>query len=198
MGFVATMLIDLFVIFLGTFYLFRDGPEALDLLRRVLPLDGSQQDRFFDLVANTVHASLFSSLVIAAVQGALGGILFALLGIPHPILWGVIMAFLSLVPLLGSGLVWVPAAIYLAVGGMWVKAGIMVAAGVLVIGTADNVLRPILMKGRAEMSELLVLVSVIGGLAVFGMVGIVVGPLVIAVALASLQMYAAARTTAVP
>jgi predicted PurR-regulated permease PerM len=106
------------------------------------------------------------------------------------------MAFLSLIPMLGSGLVWVPAAIYLAVDGQWVKAGIMVAAGVLVIGTADNILRPILMKGRAEMSELLVLISVIGGLAVFGMVGIVFGPLVVALALASLQMYAATRAPA--
>jgi predicted PurR-regulated permease PerM len=196
MGLVATMLIDLFVIFLGTFYLFRDGPEALDLLKRVLPLDKSQQEKFYDLVVNTVHASLFSSFVIAAVQGALGGLLFALLGIPHPILWGVIMAFLSLIPMLGSGLVWVPAAIYLAVDGQWVKAGIMVAAGVLVIGTADNILRPILMKGRADMGELLVLISVIGGLAVFGMVGIVLGPLVVAIALASLHMYAAMHARA--
>ena len=194
MNIVATILIDLFVVFLGTFYLFRDGPDALNLLKRVLPLDKSQQEKFFALVASTIHASLFSSFVIAAVQGALGGLLFALLGIGRPFLWGVIMAFLSLIPMLGSALVWVPAAIFLAVNGQWVKAGIMVAAGVLVIGTADNILRPILMKGRADMSELLVLVSVIGGLAVFGMVGIVLGPLVVSVAVASLQMYAATRS----
>jgi len=193
MNIVATIFINLFVVFLGTFYLFRDGPDALNLLKRVLPLDKSQQEKFFSLVASTIQASLFSSFVIAAVQGALGGLLFAMLGIGRPFLWGVIMAFLSLIPMFGSALVWVPAAILLAVNGQWVKAGIMVAAGVLVIGTADNILRPILMKGRSEMSELLILVSVIGGLAVFGMVGIVLGPLVVALAVASLQMYAAIR-----
>jgi predicted PurR-regulated permease PerM len=198
MSFAATLLIDLFVAFLATFYLFRDGPAALDLLKRVLPLDKNQQEKFFSLVANTIHASLFSTFVIAAVQGALGGILFALLGIRHPILWGVIMAFLSLIPMLGSALIWVPAAILLAVNGQWVKAVILVAAGVLVIGTADNILRPLLMSGRSEMSELLVLISVIGGLAVFGMVGIVLGPLVVALATASLQTYAGARGGAEP
>ncbi len=195
LGIFTTVLMNLFVIFLATFSLLRDGPAVLDLVRRVLPLDKSQQDRFFSLVANTIHASLFSSLAIAAVQGALGGLLFAMLGIGRPMMWGVIMAFLSLIPMLGSALVWVPAAIILAVNGHVAKAVILVAAGVLVIGTADNILRPILMKGRSEMSELLVFVSVIGGLAVFGMVGIVLGPLVAALALASLQMYAATRAS---
>ncbi|MGH9812701.1 MAG: AI-2E family transporter, partial [Candidatus Acidiferrales bacterium] len=198
MNFAATVLVNLFVVFLGTFYLFRDGPDALNLLKRVLPLDRNQQEKFFALVAGTIHASLFSSFVIAAVQGALGGLLFALLGLGHPVLWGVIMAFLSLIPMVGSALVWVPAAILLGVNGQWVKAGIMVAAGVLVIGTADNILRPILMKGRSEMSELLILISVIGGLAVFGMVGIVLGPLVVSVAVAALQMYAAVRAPSEP
>jgi predicted PurR-regulated permease PerM len=162
-------------------------------LKRVLPLEERQQERFFSTVASTIHASLFSTFVIAGVQGALGGLLFALLGIGRPMLWGVIMAFLSLIPMLGSAIVWVPAALILAVNGHWVKGIIMVAAGVLVIGTADNILRPILMKGRSEMSELLVLVSVIGGLAVFGMLGIVLGPLVVAIALVSLEMYADIR-----
>lgn len=192
-GIAATIGMNLFVMFLAIFALFRDGPEALKLLKRVLPLEERQQERFFSTVASTIHASLFSTFVIAGVQGALGGLLFALLGIGRPMLWGVIMAFLSLIPMLGSAIVWVPAALILAVNGHWVKGIIMVAAGVLVIGTADNILRPILMKGRSEMSELLVLVSVIGGLAVFGMLGIVLGPLVVAIALVSLEMYADIR-----
>ena len=193
LGVLTTVLMNLFVVLFATFALFRDGPAVLGLLKRVLPLSAKQQEEFFALVVNTIHASLFSSLVVAVVQGALGGLLFAFLGIGRPVLWGVIMAFVSLIPMVGAGLVWVPAAVLLAVNGHWVKAIILVAGGVLVIGTADNVLRPILMKGRSEMGELLVLLSVIGGLAVFGVVGIFLGPLVVAVAVASLKTYAATR-----
>ncbi len=195
-GIISNLLMNLFVIFLAIFALFRDGPEAFAFVKRILPLDEKQQERVFSTVATTIQASLFSTFVIAGVQGALGGLLFAVVGLGRPLMWGVIMAFASLIPMVGCALLWVPAAIILAVNGHWIKALIVVGAGVFVIGTADNILRPILMKGRSEMGELLVLISVIGGLAVFGMLGIVLGPLVVALAMVSLDLYAAARAPA--
>lgn len=196
LGIISTILMDLFIIFLAIFVLFRDGPEAFQFVKRILPLDEKQQERVFSTVASTIQASLFSTFVIAGAQGALGGLLFALLGLGRPLMWGVIMAFASLIPMVGCALIWAPAAVILAVNGHWIKAVIVVAVGVFVIGTADNILRPILMKGRSEMGELLVLISVIGGLAVFGMLGIVLGPLVVALALVSLDLYASARAPA--
>lgn len=182
---------DLFVTLFATFYLFRDGGALLHRLRRALPLDDAVREGLLYIAQNVLYASVFSGLVVAAVQGAIGGLLFWLLGIGAAVLWGIVMAFLSLLPVVGAWMVWVPAAIYLFVIGEYVKAVILVAAGALVVGMVDNVLRPILLSGRTQMNGLLVFISILGGIAAFGLLGVVLGPILVALATALLEFYTA-------
>lgn len=193
MGYLAAnilvFLFNLFVTLFAAFYLLRDGPSLLDRLRRVLPLNESQREGLIYIAHNVLYASVMSSIVVAAVQGLLGGLLFWALGIQAPVLWGVVMAFLSLLPLLGAWLVWVPAAISFALDGSYVKAIVLLAVGAGVIGIVDNVVRPLLISGRAQLNGLLVFISVLGGIAAFGMVGIVLGPILVALGNAALEVY---------
>lgn len=195
---VAVSFFSLFVTLLATFYLFRDGRALLAQLRDVLPLDEAYREQLFSIAHNVLYASVLSSLVVAAVQGGLGGLAFWALGLTAPVLWGVVMALLSLLPLLGAWMVWVPAAAVLAAGGQWVKALVLLVVGSLVIGTADNLLRPLLISGRAQLNGLLVFISVLGGVNVFGLVGIVLGPVLVALGVAVVQAHAEVRKARSP
>lgn len=137
-------------------------------------------------------------LSIAAIQGALGGAAFWVLGLASPLLWGVVMFFMSMIPMAGAFLVWVPAAIYLLVTGHWVKALILTLWGGLVIGTIDNFLRPRLVGQKTRLHELVVLFSVLGGLKVFGVLGLVVGPVVVAITLALIDVLRQANVSEQP
>jgi predicted PurR-regulated permease PerM len=143
-----------------------------------------------------IDASVYGVITVAVIQGALGGLAFWALGLPSAIIWGVVMVFLSMVPMLGAFLVWVPAAIYLALTGQYVKAVILVLWGTLVIGMIDNFLRPKLVGGRTRLHELLIFFAVLGGLNVFGVLGVVLGPVVLAITLSLIDVYkAAGRST---
>jgi predicted PurR-regulated permease PerM len=188
---VVFVLFDLFVVLFATFYLFRDGGLLLDRMRRALPLDPHVREGLFFIAQNVLYASVFSGLVVAAVQGAVGGILFWVLGIGAPVLWGIVMAFLSLLPVLGAWMVWVPAALYLLAVGEYARAVILLVVGAVVISMVDNVLRPILLSGRTQMNGLLVFISILGGIAAFGLLGIVLGPILVALGSAVLEFYTA-------
>jgi predicted PurR-regulated permease PerM len=183
-GGVLTVLVQtLFVLFV-MYYLFRDGKQVRDALSSVIPLRHRQTYELFVRTREVISASLYGVLVIAVIQGALGGVAFWALGLPSAIVWGVIMVFLSLIPVAGAFVVWVPAAIFLAVGGAWIKAIILTLWGSIVIGLVDNFLRPKLVGERAKLHELFIFFAVLGGLQVFGLLGIVIGPVVLAIALA--------------
>lgn len=182
-------LINLVLTFYFLFYFLRDGREALAALKDFSPLTSSEMDRLYRRVTNTVYAIVLGALAVAAVQGALGGLMFWLLGLPAPLLWGLVMALLSIVPVLGSFLVWIPAALYLAIGGDWGKALILVAWGALVIGTVDNLLRPVLVGNRLQMHTLTAFITMLGGLFLFGPAGLVLGPVVFTVTLLLLQIW---------
>jgi predicted PurR-regulated permease PerM len=132
---------------------------------------------------------------VAIVQGALGGLMFWFLGIQAPVLWGVVMAFLSLVPALGTGLVWAPVAVYFLVTGAVWQGIVLIAYGVLVIGLVDNVLRPVLVGKDTKMPDYVVLITTLGGMAVFGLNGFVIGPLIAAMFIASWDIAAASKAT---
>ncbi len=185
------LLFDLFVTLFAAFYLFRDGLPLLQRLRRALPLDEAMREGLFYIAYSVLYASVMSGLVVAAVQGALGGLLFWVLGIDAAVLWGMVMAFLSLLPLLGAWLVWVPAGLYLLVKAQYLKAFILLIAGVLIISTIDNVLRPLLLSGRTQMNGLLVFISILGGVAAFGFLGILLGPILVAMAAVLFEVYTA-------
>ncbi|MFQ5776823.1 MAG: AI-2E family transporter [Terriglobia bacterium] len=182
---------DLFVTLFATFYLFRNGPGLVERLRRALPLDPLHRDLVLTTAQDVLAASVYSSFVVAVAQGLMGGLTFWLLGIRTPIFWGVVMAFLALLPAVGAWLVWVPAAAVLMLGGKVVHGVVLLVVGVLVISLADNFLRPLLISGRVQLNGLLVFISVLGGLAAFGFLGIVLGPILVALGAAVLEAYTA-------
>lgn len=193
-GGVLTVLVQtLFVLFV-MYYLFRDGKQVREALSSVIPLRNRQTFEIFVRTREVISASLYGVLVIAAIQGALGGIAFWALGLPSAIVWGIVMVFLSLIPMAGAFIVWVPAAIFLAVGGSWIKAILLTLWGSIVIGLVDNFLRPKLVGERAKLHELFIFFAVLGGLQVFGLLGIVLGPVVLAIALALFDALRMSRT----
>ncbi len=162
------------------FFMLRDGDRLVALLVRALPLGDEREHLLFVKFAEVTRATIKGNLVVAVVQGTLGGIIFWALGIPGAFLWGVVMTLLSLVPVVGAGLIWVPVAIYLFAIGEWGQGLILVGFGAGVIGLVDNILRPILVGRDTKLPDYIVLLSTLGGFVLFGMNGFVVGPLIAA------------------
>lgn len=195
-GGVVGAIVQVFFIIFTMYYLFRDGERVREGLRNILPLEQAQSQEIFLRMRDVISASVYGVLIIAFIQGALGGLAFWVLGLPSPLLWSVVMTLLSLIPMAGAFIVWVPAAIYLAATGAYVKAGLLTAWGALVIGSADNFLRPKLVGDKTRLHELLIFFSVLGGLQVFGVLGLVLGPVVVAVTLALLDVFRQAERPA--
>lgn len=177
-----------FVIF-TMYYLFRDGENIVRGLPAALPLSLEQSENLITRTEAVVSASVYGIVTIASLQGLLGGIAFWVLGIPSPILWAVLMTFVCMIPVLGSFLVWLPLSIYLMATGHWTKAVLLILWGAFVISTIDNFLRPRLIRNQTRLHELFVFFSVLGGLSVFGLLGIVLGPVVLAITLGLLQTF---------
>ena len=194
-GGVIGAVVQMFFVVFTMYYLFRDGDKIFAALRDALPLESKQATAIMARTRDVIGASVYGVLAIAIVQGILGGLAFWTLGVPSAIVWGVAMTFLSMIPMLGAFLVWVPAAIYLALTGHAVKAVLLVLWGTLVIGMIDNFLRPKLVGERTKLHELLIFFAVLGGLQVFGVLGIVLGPVVLAITLALMDVFQAANRT---
>jgi predicted PurR-regulated permease PerM len=163
-----------------TFFLLRDGDKMMGWLGTAVPLENERRQLLFRKFTEVVRATVKGNLVVALVQGALGGLIFWILGITAPVLWAVVMAFLSLVPAVGAALVWVPVAIYLFATGDILQGSILVAYGAIIIGLADNVLRPILVGRDTKLPDYIVLFSTLGGISLLGINGFVIGPLIAA------------------
>jgi predicted PurR-regulated permease PerM len=171
------------------FYLLRDAHAVEQATFNLLPLDEKQSKAVFKRCRDVIKASVQGVMVIAAIQGFLGGITFALLGLPSSVLWGFVMFIASLIPMAGSALVWVPASIYLAATGQYWQAGVLVFVGAVVIGSVDNLLRPRLVGSKAGLHDLVIFFSVLGGLQAFGVAGLFVGPVVVALTLAIIEVF---------
>ncbi|MGA2484101.1 MAG: AI-2E family transporter [Candidatus Acidiferrales bacterium] len=187
---VAAFVFDFCVVLLAMVYFFRDSKRLVKTLRNLLPFEPVHQQRVLDESRDLIVGSVLVTMVVAGIQGTLGGLAFTIVGLPTPFFWGVAMAFFSLVPVVGTALVWVPAALWLGWTGHWGKALILAMICVAVVGAADNILRPILLRGRTQLSGLLVFISVFGGVRVFGLLGIVLGPIVVATVAGILDVYA--------
>jgi predicted PurR-regulated permease PerM len=171
------------------FFLLRDGGEIGRRIRRAIPLDPEPKQHLIAKFTTVVRATVKGNIAVAAVQGLLGGLIFWILGIGGSLLWGVLMAFLSLLPAVGAAIVWAPAALYFFMTGQIVKGLILVVFCVVVIGLVDNVLRPILVGKDTKMPDWVVLISTLGGMALFGINGFVIGPLVAALFMASWDLF---------
>ena len=162
------------------FFFLRDGPGILEALIRALPLGDQRERHLLDRFAEVSRATIKGTLVVGIVQGTIGGIAFALLGIGAPVLWGTVMALLSILPAVGTALVWLPAAIYLIVSGQVFGGIALIFVGVFVIGLVDNLLRPVLVGRDTQLPDYVILLSTLGGLAGFGLAGIIIGPTIAA------------------
>ncbi|WP_448028651.1 AI-2E family transporter [Bradyrhizobium liaoningense] len=188
--FVASLLVMLYLLF----FLLRDGEELSARIGDALPLRPSQTAEILDAFTLAVRGTIKGIVLVALIQGALGGLIFWLLGLTAPLLAGALMALVSLLPVLGSALIWVPAALYLLVAGSVTKGLILLAFGTFVIGLADNFLRPILVGQSIQMPSYVVLLATLGGLATFGANGFVIGPLVAAMFLTTWHIFVVSKT----
>jgi len=175
------------------FFLLRDGKALAERIKGIIPLRADQKAALFSRFADVVRATVKGGILVAIAQGALGGLAFWFLGIHAPLLWAVLMAFLSLVPAIGAGLVWVPVAIYLLASGAVWQGISLILYGVLVIGLVDNILRPFLVGKDTKLPDYVVLISTLGGIEVFGLNGFVIGPLIAAIFMVTWDIFSASR-----
>ena len=207
----ATSLVKGLLTFLGEgvvaliilFFVFRDGAAVGDRVASLVPLNREHVDRLFARVQESVFANLYGILAVAFVQGLLTGAAFAILGIPSPVLFGIVTAVFSLLPLVGTSLVWLPASVILFATGHQTKGLFLLGWGAIVVGSADNIIRPLVVMGRVKLHPLILLFALIGGVARFGFAGLFIGPLVMSliVSLADMlqgELAEAKRETAPP
>lgn len=175
------------------FFLLRDGTILSTKIKQAIPLSMEYKRHLFSKFTTVVRATVKGNIAVAAVQGTLGGVMFSFLGIRGALLWGFIMAFLSLVPAVGAGLIWAPVAIYfLLTGALW-QGITLIAFGVLVIGMVDNILRPILVGKDTQLPDYVVLISTLGGMVVFGLNGFVIGPVIAALFISGWDLFSSNR-----
>jgi predicted PurR-regulated permease PerM len=184
----AHFLISFFLMLYLLFFFLRDGSKLSQRLKEATPLRTEQKRALFSKFTTVIRAMFKGTILVAAVQGVLGGLIFWFLGVPAPVLWAVVMAFLSLIPAIGTASVWLPIALYLlGTGAVW-QGLLLIAYGALVIGLVDNLLRPFLVGMDAKLPDYVVLISTLGGISIFGLNGFVIGPVIAAIFVAAWDM----------
>ncbi len=189
--------VQLGMVLLCAFYFFRDGDRLVQWMWARLPISADRQAVLSQRFDEVITGAVYGNTVIALIEGLIGGVAFWFAGLPSAVLWGAVMAILAYLPLVGAGLVWIPAAVYLFWQGMYLKFAVVVGMGVA-MAAIDYVVRPIAVGGRSNLHTLLVFFSVLGGLKFFGLIGIVAGPLVSAVAITLVDIYRQKPVTAIP
>lgn len=186
---IFNFLMDYFIMLVVLFFLLRDSAYFAESIRGISPLSKVQENLFVERFRRVARATVLGSLLTALAQGTISGLIFVSLGLPNPILWGALTALLSLVPLIGTALIWIPWTIYLLATGSYVSAVIFVVTQILIVGGVDNFLRPALIEGSVRMHTLVVFFSILGGIGYFGILGMFFGPLVFSIAVAFLEFY---------
>jgi predicted PurR-regulated permease PerM len=186
---VASVALKLLILLFALFFLFRDGPALVTRTRNVLPFDEEQRDVILGQTRDLIFASVTASLLIGAIQAVLGALAFAVVGLPSPVFWGALMGLLSLLPVIGGWLVWGPAVLWLAIVGDYGRAAVLAGICAGMAGALEHFVRPLLLSGKTQMNSLLILVSVLGGISVFGFLGFILGPIVVALASTILNVY---------
>lgn len=185
---VSSFVFNLVLVAFTLFFFFRDGPSIIEYLKRAVPIEGDAADRICQVIAEVVRASVNGVVVISLIKGVLAGLALWMLGVPSPALWGAVGAVASLIPVVGIALIWVPASLILWVQGFALKALLLAVWGATVLSFIDNILYPILVRGQVRLHTLLVFFSAMGGLAVFGFLGFVLGPVVTTLAVTLIEV----------
>ncbi|MEH6437791.1 AI-2E family transporter [Massilia sp. DD77] len=189
LNFLVSMAVMLYLLF----FLFRDGRTITARIKRAVPLSSHYKKPLFDKFVTVIRATVKGNVLVAMAQGALGGLIFWFLDVPAPVLWAVVMSFLSLLPAIGAALIWGPVAAYFLFSGAVWQGAVLALYGVLVIGLVDNLLRPFLVGKDTKLPDYLVLLSTIGGMALFGLNGFVIGPVIAALFIAAWSLFAGAE-----
>ncbi len=170
------------------FFFLKDGPGFLQKIKNYLPFSAEERDRLASQIKDMIVSTIYGGLIVAVVQGVLGGLAFGLLGITSPIFWGSAMALMSFVPILGTAIIWLPASVIFLLQGAYVKGIGLLLIGIGVISMVDNILKPLIIGGRTKMPTVVIFFTVLGGIRLFGLLGLVMGPLVFALFLSVLEM----------
>jgi len=186
---IVSILINFLFMIFAMFFMLKDGPDFMGKIRDYMPFSEEHKDRLASQMKDMVISTIYGGVVVALTQGLLGGTTFFLLGLGSPVLLGTAMAFMSFIPGLGAVSVWGPVLVYFLLKKLYLKAVIMFIVGAFVISMVDNILKPIIISGRTRMPTLIIFFSVIGGLKVFGLIGLVLGPLVIAMFISVLEIF---------
>ncbi len=185
---IFSLIFAIVVVFFTLFFLFRDGLMVKQRMIAVIPLTEGQATTLFRRVSETIVASVYGGIAVGLVQGSLTGIAFWILGLPSPVLWGIVASITSLIPVVGTGMVWVPGALVLLLGGHWIKGLILLGWGGAVVAQIDALVRPYVVSGRAKMHNLLIFFALLGGVKAFGIMGLFIGPVVVSITIAVLDM----------
>ncbi|MBI4141937.1 AI-2E family transporter, partial [Candidatus Woesearchaeota archaeon] len=190
------ILLNIFITFFVIFYLLKDGDALTEKVKRLLPLRKKHQEHIFNRLKDTTYAVLYGSIVVAIVQGALGALGFYIFGIASPVTWGLVMTIMALVPIVGTAIVWLPASLLVIGEGLTLQNNLVVWQGIglflysfLIVGTIDNILKPRIIGERSGVHPILIMFGALGGLAIFGMIGFIIGPLILAIFSASIEIY---------
>jgi predicted PurR-regulated permease PerM len=189
MGNILTISLDFIFMSFSIFFFLRDGPEFLKKVRDYIPFSEEQKDRLVKLVRDIIISTIYGGIVVSIAQGTMAGIAFFLLGIPTPVVWGLATSIASFVPLLGAAGVWVPMTIYLFIENEITKGIILAIVGTFGISLIDNILKPIIIGSRTKMPILVIFFSILGGLKLFGLIGLVIGPLVLALFVSLIEIF---------
>jgi predicted PurR-regulated permease PerM len=178
------------------FFLFRDGKIFVDKIERIMPLKDKYRKHVFKKLSDMAYAVIYGSIIIAVVQGTLGGIGFLIFGLPSPLLWGIVMIFAALLPYIGSSIIWFPAALMVILNGylnmettLIIKGILLMLYGIFVISTIDNILKPKIIGSKGGLHPVLVLLGVVGGLKFLGFIGIIIGPIILAMLVTFIKIY---------
>jgi predicted PurR-regulated permease PerM len=189
LGSISDLLLGLFIMFFVMFYGFREGQGFMTYLKALLPLEGNLKDSLFHEMRTVTQAVLYGQVLTAVIQGGLGGVGLLIVGIPNALFWGAIMMITAFLPVLGTPLIWVPAAVGLILDGKTTRGILLLIYGATIVMNIDNFLRPKLVSGRTNVHPVLILIGVLGGLKVFGFIGMLVGPLILAILVALIKFY---------
>jgi predicted PurR-regulated permease PerM len=185
----STFIAGFFFTLLSLYYLFKDGSILFEGLKEVAPLPSKEKDLLIQRFKDMIYATIYGGILIAIIQGILGGLSFWTLGLPSPVFWGTAMALLSFIPIGGTALIWAPAAILLLIGGAVLKGILLLGIGVFVISMVDNLLRPSFISSRTNIHPLLLFFAVLGGIQAFGLIGLFAGPLIATFFLTLVEIY---------
>jgi predicted PurR-regulated permease PerM len=185
----STFVTGFFFTLLSLYYLFKDGSTLFEGLKEAIPLPSEEKELLIQRFRDMIHATMYGGILIALIQGVLGGLSFWILGLPSPIFWGTAMGLLSFIPIGGTALIWGPTAIILLIGGAVLKGILLLGIGVLVISMVDNLLRPFFISTRTNIHPLLLFFAVLGGVQAFGLIGVIAGPLIATLFLTLIEIY---------